>query len=165
MEVKEQKANYSSVEGVKHVEGAPIVQVRLVPQVNHYHLPVTQFRSPEDVAQFLIEYFADKAVEVFMILTLNTANRLINVVECSTGSLAAAIVEPRTVFQAALLSNASSIIAAHNHPSGNPEPSREDIRVTRQLVEAGKIVGISVHDHLIIADKRYTSLAERGLMG
>lgn len=164
MEVKEQKATYSNVEGVQHVSGAPIVQVRLVPQINHYHLPVTQFKSPEDVAVFLAEYFADKAVEIFLIITLNTANRIINVVECSTGGLAASIVEPRTVFQAAILSNAAAIICAHNHPSGNIEPSREDIRITRQLSEAGKVLGIPVHDHLVIGDGRYTSLAERGLI-
>ena len=68
------------------------------------------------------------------------------------------------MFKFALLVDARSVILSHNHPSGNPEPSREDVAVTKQLVEAGKVMGIPVHDHLIIAGDGYTSLAERGLM-
>ena len=84
--------------------------------------------------------------------------------QISAGGLAASIVEPRQVFKTAILANAAAIICAHNHPSMNPEPSKEDIRITRQLVEAGQLMGIPVHDHLIIAGATYTSLAERGLM-
>jgi DNA repair protein RadC len=83
----------------------------------------------------------------------------------SIGGLAASIVEPRQIFKTAILANAAALILAHQHPSGNPEPSREDIRITRQLVEAGKIMGIPIHDHLIITDSQYTSLAERGVLG
>ena len=83
----------------------------------------------------------------------------------SQGGLAASIVEPRAVFRKAILENAAAVICLHNHPSGNPEPSREDIRITRQLVAAGKLMGIPVHDHLIIAGATFTSFAERGLMG
>jgi len=79
--------------------------------------------------------------------------------------LAASIVEPRAVFKQAILDNAAAVICLHNHPSGNLEPSREDIRITRQLVDAGKLMGIPVHDHLIIAGRQHTSLAERGVMG
>lgn len=68
------------------------------------------------------------------------------------------------MFKAAVLANAAALIVVHNHPSGNPEPSREDIRITRQLVEAGRVMGIPIHDHLIIVDGGYTSLAERGLL-
>ncbi len=82
----------------------------------------------------------------------------------SAGGLAVSIVEPRQVFKAAVLANASALLLSHNHPSGNPEPSREDVAITKQLVEAGRVMGIPVHDHLIIAGHGYTSLAERGLL-
>ena len=80
------------------------------------------------------------------------------------GGLVSSIVEPRAVFSAAINAHAASLILCHAHPSGNPEPSREDIRITRQLVECGKLMGIPIHDHLIIAENTYTSLVERGLM-
>ena len=124
-----------------------------------------QVRSPEDVAARYGPHMRDLRSEIFKIVLLNTANVIISDYTISEGGLAASIVEPRAVFQKAILDNAASVICLHNHPSGNPEPSREDIRVTRQLVEAGKIMGIAVHDHLIIAGKHYTSLAERGLIG
>ena len=124
-----------------------------------------QVRSPEDVAARYGPHMRDLRTEIFKIVLLNTANIILSDYTISEGGLAASIVEPRAVFQKAILDNAASVICLHNHPSGNPEPSREDIRVTRQLVEAGKIMGIAVHDHLIIAGKQYTSLAERGMIG
>ena len=126
--------------------------------------PRIQVRSPEDVARVFGPRLRDRSQEVFMLVLLNTANVITGDFIISEGGLAASIVEPRAVFQKAILNNAAAIICLHNHPSGNPEPSREDIRITHQLVEAGKLLGIPVHDHLIIAGKTYTSLAERGLM-
>ena len=123
-----------------------------------------QVSSPEDVAAFLHEYFRDKDREEFLIVLLNTANVVEDIAVVSTGGLAASIVEPRQVFKTAVLANAAALVCAHNHPSGNPEPSREDIRITRQLAKAGKLMGIPIHDHVIIAGATYTSLAERGLM-
>ena len=102
--------------------------------------------------------------EVFVVLHLNTANVVTSEYTLTTGGLAASIVEPRQVFERAILESAASVVCLHNHPSGNPEPSREDVQITKQLVEAGKLMGIPVHDHLIIAGRGYTSLAERGLM-
>lgn len=125
----------------------------------------SQVRTPEDVAALLADYFQDHDREAFVVLLLDTANTVIGMVRSSIGGLAASIVEPRQVFKAAILGNAAAVIIAHNHPSGNLEPSLEDIRITRQLVEVGKIMGIPVHDHLIIAEAHFTSLAERGLMG
>lgn len=123
-----------------------------------------QVSSPADAAAFLHQYFRDKDREEFLIVLLNTANVIIDMAVVSVGGLSSSIVEPRQVFKTAALANAAAIICVHNHPSGNPEPSREDIRITRQLVEAGRLMGIPVHDHLIIAGKSFTSLAERGLM-
>ncbi|HEX7071638.1 MAG TPA: DNA repair protein RadC [Rhodothermales bacterium] len=124
-----------------------------------------QVCSPEDVAGVYGPLMRDLRREVFKVVLLNTANVIVGDYNASEGGLAASIVEPRSVFQKAILENAAALICLHNHPSGNPEPSREDIRVTRQLVEAGKLVGIPVHDHIIIAGTGFTSLAERGLMG
>jgi DNA repair protein RadC len=123
-----------------------------------------QVSSPEDVATAYGPLMRDLKKEIFKVVLLNTANVIIGDYTISEGGLAASIVEPRAVFQKAILDNAAAIICLHNHPSGNPEPSREDIRITRQLVEAGKLMGVPVHDHLIIAGTGYTSLAERGLM-
>lgn len=123
-----------------------------------------QIKCPDDVAARFGPHMRDLRIEIFKIVLLNTANIILCDYTVSEGGLAASIVEPRAVFQKAILDNAASIICLHNHPSGNPEPSREDIRITRQLVEAGKIVGIPVHDHVIIAGKTFTSLAERGLI-
>jgi len=123
-----------------------------------------QVSSPEDVAAIYGPLLRDLKREVFKVVLLNTANVIMNDYTISEGGLAASIVEPRAVFKQAVLENAAAIICLHNHPSGNPEPSREDIRITRQLVEAGTLMGVPVHDHLIIAGTGYTSLAERGLM-
>ena len=124
-----------------------------------------QVTSPGDVAAVYGPLMRDLKKEIFKVVFLNTANMIVGDYTVSEGGLAASIVEPRAVFQQAILENAAAIICLHNHPSGNPEPSREDIRITRQLVEAGKLMGVPVHDHLIIAGAGYTSLAERGLMG
>ena len=123
-----------------------------------------QVSSPEDVAAVYGPLLRDLKQEVFKVVLLNTANVIIGDQTISEGGLAASIVEPRAVFRQAILENAAAVICLHNHPSGNPEPSREDVRVTRQLVEAGRLMGVPVHDHLIIAGTGYTSLAERGLM-
>jgi len=123
-------------------------------------------KSPADVAALAREVLGmhEMAVENFILLCLNTKNKIAGVHTVSIGSLNASIVHPREVFKAALLNNASGIICLHNHPSGDPEPSREDIEITHRLVNAGNILGINVLDHIIIGDGRYISLGERGLM-
>lgn len=123
-----------------------------------------QVRSPADVAAAYGPRLRDLPREVFVVLHLNTANVITAEYTLTTGGLAASIVEPRHVFERAILEQAASVVCLHNHPSGNPEPSREDVAITKQLVEAGRVLGIPVHDHLIIAGRTYTSLAERGLM-
>ena len=124
-----------------------------------------QVRSPADVAAAYGPRLRDLPREVFVVLHLNTANVVTAEYTLTTGGLAASIVEPRQVFERAILEHAASVICLHNHPSGNPEPSREDVAVTRQLAEAGRVLGIPLHDHLIIAGRGFTSLAERGLIG
>jgi DNA repair protein RadC len=129
-----------------------------------YDLENTTIRSPEDGYK-AIETILDlhsEAKERFGILTLNTKNKIVGIHILFIGSLNASIVHPRDVFQAALLNNAASIIAFHNHPSGDPSPSREDIEVTKRLVECGKIMGIDLLDHVIVGDGNYISLKEKG---
>lgn len=123
-----------------------------------------QVTSPDEVCRVLWEeVYKTAACEIFVVCLLNTANVVQTVVKASEGGLSGTVVNPRDVYQPALLDNASAVICAHNHPSGNPEPSREDLKITRKLSEAGEVLGISLHDHLIITgESGYTSLAERG---
>jgi DNA repair protein RadC len=123
-----------------------------------------QVQSPADVASVYGPLMRDLKKEIFKVVHLNTANVVIGDYTVSEGGLAASIVEPRAVFEAAILDNAAAVICLHNHPSGNPDPSPEDIRITRRLAEAGRLMGIPIHDHLIIAGTGYTSLAERGVL-
>jgi len=123
-----------------------------------------QMGGPEDLFNFLCIYYQDKDREEFLSVMLDTANTVIGVAQISVGSLSSSIVEAKQVFKPAIVANAGSVILAHNHPSGNPEPSKEDINITRQLVEAGDQLDLPVNDHLIIAEYDWTSLAERGVI-
>ncbi len=120
-------------------------------------------RSPGDVAAVMVPRLRDASCEKFHVLILDSKNALIRNIELTSGTLNASLVHPREVFKAAIDHRAASVIVVHNHPSGNKEPSREDVEITRQLAETGKIVGIPLHDHIIIAGNDYTSLAERGI--
>ena len=120
--------------------------------------------SPQILAKRLIPRMRHLRTETFVVVLLNTANQILRDVVVGEGSLNAVIIHPREVFRLAIAENAASIIVAHNHPSGNTEPSKEDLAITRQLVDAGRIVDIRVLDHLIIAGDEFTSLAERHLL-
>jgi DNA repair protein RadC len=122
------------------------------------------FKRSSDVANHYLPLMRDLRKEVFKVLLLNRANRLIKEVFISEGTLDASIVHPRDVFKEALLEPAAGIILIHNHPSGNPSPSEEDLRITKQLVEAGRLLGIKVYDHIILAGENYRSLADDGLI-
>jgi len=104
-----------------------------------------------------------KKKEHFLALLLDTRSQLIKVSEISIGSLDTSIVHPREVFKEAISASAASVIFAHNHPSGDPEASEDDIELTKRLAKAGEIVGIEVLDHIIICDKNYLSLKRQGL--
>jgi DNA repair protein RadC len=118
--------------------------------------------SPQDGYELLKQFLDDKDREHFIVVSLDTKNQPVSINICHIGSLNASIVHPREVMKSAILSNAASIIVGHNHPSGKAEPSREDIEVTKRLVEAGKIIGIEVLDHIIVGDETFTSLKEKG---
>lgn len=121
-------------------------------------------RSPQDAAGYLLEDLRYLKKEHFVCLFLNTKNQVIGEETLSVGSLNASIVHPREVFLAAIRRSSAAIICAHNHPSGDPTPSVEDIEITRRLREAGQIIGIEVLDHLIIGDGHFVSLREKGFM-
>lgn len=121
-------------------------------------------RSPKDIANLMSEELRYLQKEHFVCLFLNTKNHVLAQETLSMGSLNASIVHPREVFRAAIKRSSASIVCVHNHPSGDPTPSPEDIQLTHRLVEAGTIIGIEVLDHVIIGDQRFISLKEEGFM-
>lgn len=121
-------------------------------------------RSPEDGANYVMEEMRTLLQEHFVCLYLNTKNQVLHKQTIFIGSLNSSIVHPREVFKEAFRRSAASIICVHNHPSGDPTPSREDIDVTKRLQECGLIIGIELLDHLIIGDRKYISLKEKGYM-
>ncbi len=121
-------------------------------------------KSPEDVVAVVRSRLKGKKKEHFLVLCLDTRNRLIQCRPVSVGSLDASVVHPREVFKEAVAASAASVIFSHNHPSGDPEPSKEDVELTRRLVKSGEIVGIEVLDHIIVCDKCYLSLKARDLL-
>ncbi len=120
-------------------------------------------KTPDDVASLVRSRLKDKKKEYFLALLLDTRNQLIKVSEISIGSLDTSIVHPREVFKEVISASAASVIFVHNHPSGDPEASEDDIKLTKRLAEAGEIMGIDVLDHIIIGDKKYLSLKREGL--
>lgn len=121
-------------------------------------------RKPQDAADYVMEELRYLKKEHFLCLFLNTKNHIIAQETLSVGTLNASLVHPREVFRAAIQRSSASIICVHNHPSGDPTPSPEDIALTKRLVEAGELVGIEVLDHLVIGDARFVSLKEQGYM-
>lgn len=122
-------------------------------------------KSPEDAAAYLMTDMSSLLQEHFVVLFMNVKNEVLHKQTIFIGSLNSSIVHPREIFREAVKRSAASIIVSHNHPSGNPSPSPEDIEVTKRLVEAGSIMGIELLDHIIIGDHRFISLKEKGYMG
>ncbi|MBO6622401.1 MAG: JAB domain-containing protein [Balneola sp.] len=123
--------------------------------------------SPEEAAHFLRSIWDQETLELreeFIVVLLNNAKKVLGWSRISTGGSTATIVEPSAVFQLALLGKADSIICAHNHPSGNLKNSQADISLTRRLTDAGKLLGITLDDHVILTQGGYLSLREEGLM-
>ncbi|WP_100794399.1 RadC family protein [Viridibacillus soli] len=121
-------------------------------------------RSPQDAATYLMADMTALLQEHFVALFMNVKNQIIHKQTIFIGSLNASIVHPREIFREAVKRSAASIICAHNHPSGNPAPSPEDIEVTKRIQEAGYIMGIELLDHVIIGDHQFISLKEKGYM-
>lgn len=124
----------------------------------------TALTSPEAAAELLVPALAGADRERCLSAVVDTKHRLLAVVTSSVGSLDRTFMAPREVFRDALLHNAAALVLAHNHPSGDPEPSRDDEQVTRRLVRAGELVGVQVLDHLVVGGSRWVSLARRGVV-
>ena len=126
--------------------------------------PKRKICSPKDVYAFMFPKMREQKKEKFVTLYLDTKNQILKEETVSIGSLNASIVHPREVFKGALELSSASIIVIHNHPSGDPSPSGEDIMVTEKLCDGGKLLGIDVLDHIIIGDGRYVSLKDEGFI-
>lgn len=123
-----------------------------------------RIHSADDVAGLLMARFKQCETEVFKALLLNTKNEVLKIVDVATGGLDATLAMPRDVFRQAVRDAASAVIVCHNHPSGDPEPSREDVRITERLRDAAEIIGLRFLDHIVFGDDRFVSLQERGLL-
>ena len=153
------------LKGVGMAKAAKIkAAVELGRRINRGNPEYPQIKNPGDVADFLLERMGHYQQEHFIILLLNTKNRIYKEEEISVGTIDSSLVHPREVFNPAVRQRASSIILAHNHPSGDVTPSREDKQITRRLVESGEILGIPVLDHIIIGGRSYLSFKEYGLI-
>lgn len=152
--------------GIGKVRAASIVAafelVRRLPASDGPDRPILQ--APEDVARIFSARLRDLRHEEFWALLLTTSNHLMRDLRITSGTLNSSLVHPRECFAEAIKEKAASVIFVHNHPSGNPEPSQEDLAITKQLAEAGKILGIPVYDHIIIGGAQFSSFAQRGLL-
>jgi len=119
-------------------------------------------RSPRAAADYLLPTFGARLVEQFGIVLLDTKHRVLGTTVVTSGTLNSTVVQPRDVFRAAMLGAAAAVVAFHNHPSGDPSPSQEDVELTRRLAAAGMLMGIDLVDHLVLGDTRYFSFRETG---
>ena len=141
-------------------------RLELVKEESHKYEVETIISCPKDVYEILtkvcrIQYNAE---EVFILITLNTKNIVTGYFEVNRGTINTSLVHPREVFKRALLNNARYIMVAHNHPSGDPNPSKEDIQMTKRLKEAGDLLGINLLDHIIVGEDKYISFKEKGVL-
>lgn len=138
--------------------------LKLIKESKAPYLANNVINSPQDGFNFLhdIVKLHENAEEYLYMIALGTKNNILGVAEVSHGSINSSIVTPREVFKRAFLMNATGIIIAHNHPSGNPQPSKEDIDITLRLNECSKILGVGLLDHIIIGENRFISLKDKG---
>ncbi len=142
-----------------------LAAIELGKRINFLHaLDKVKINQPNTIADLFMDEMRYLQKEHFRIVLLDTKNQIIVTEEISVGTLNASIVHPRDVFKVAIKRNANSIILIHNHPSGDPAPSREDINITNRLADVGNLVGIKVLDHIIIGDNKYISFKERRLI-
>jgi DNA repair protein RadC len=153
------------IRGIGKAKARQIVStLQLAKMLNMPKLANEVIRQPQDVYELMRDEIGFAQKEFFYCLLLNTKNRVISKELISIGSLNSAIVHPREVFKIAIKRSSASIIAIHNHPSGDPTPSPEDIELTKRLVSAGSIIGVECLDHVIITGNNFVSLKEKGFM-
>ena len=141
-------------------------RLELVKEESHKYEVETRISCPKDIYEVLTKVcrIQCNAEEVFILITLNTKNIVTGYFEVHRGTINTSLVHPREVFKRALLNNASNIMVAHNHPSGDPNPSKEDIQTTERLKEAGNLLGINLLDHIIVGEDKYISLKEKRIL-
>ena len=141
-------------------------RLELVKEESHKYEVETRISCPKDIYEVLTKVcrIQCNAEEVFILITLNTKNIVTGYFEVHRGTINTSLVHPREVFKRALLNNASNIMVAHNHPSGDPNPSKEDIQITERLKEAGNLLGINLLDHIIVGEDKYISFKEKGVL-
>lgn len=154
----------TAIKGIGPAKGVLLLAAIELGKRIHRYRPNERYvvRSPQDGADYIMEEMRSLNQEHFVVLFLNTKNQVLHRQTIFIGSLNASIVHPREIFREAVRRSAASIICAHNHPSGDPTPSQEDLHVTKRLVESGKMMGIEVLDHLIIGNRKFVSLKEKG---
>lgn len=156
---------FKRYKGISNVKAAKLLALaEISKRISTLKLEKIKISSPNDAAVVMMEEMRYYKKEYFKIILLDTKNNIIRISEISVGSLNSSIVHPREVFREAIENSSSSIILVHNHPSGEIEPSHEDIVLTNRLVECGKILGIRVIDHIIIGDGIFYSFKEEGLI-
>ena len=157
----------SKIKGIKKVKACQIIA--MMELFNRFKTLKSQkenlkISSPKDVSTLLINEMSNFKQEVFKLILLNTKNIIIGTKDVFKGTLNSSIVHPREVFKEAVQRGSANIIVCHNHPSGDPNPSKEDIDITLRLRECGNIMGIGLLDHIIIGNNKYVSLKEKGII-
>lgn len=161
------EADFQELTAITGIKAAKATQIQAVSEIakrygNFRSGDEYRITTPEDAADLVMNEMRDLKREVLKVLILNTKNIVTGSVDASVGTLSSSIVHPRDIFRDAIKRNAASIILVHNHPSGDPTPSGDDINSTRRVREAGRIIGIELLDHIIIGEGRFTSLKEKG---
>lgn len=156
---------FISIKGIKNAKAAKILAVcEIYKRLSKPTKKITSIKKPLDVFNLMMSDISFKKQEIFVVITLNSKNNIVSKKEIFKGSLNSSLVHPREVFKEALKDSAASIVVCHNHPSGDPTPSKEDIGVTKRIAECGKIMGIELLDHVIIGNNEYVSLKEKGYL-
>ncbi|MBU5455920.1 RadC family protein [Caproiciproducens sp. MSJ-32] len=155
------------IKGIKNIKASQILAMgELFRRFNSLRAIKNNQRisSPKDVANLLINEMSDLKQEILKLIMLDTKNNILGIKDVFKGSLNSSIVHPREIFNEALKKSSSSIIICHNHPSGDPTPSKEDINITIRIKECSKIIGIDLLDHIIVGKKKFISLKEKGII-
>jgi len=163
------KATIEELSQIKGIGSAKAAQIKACFELGKRQFVETEYKNleyenPQSIVKAVGGSIKDKAKEHFKLISLNSRNKIIGISTVSIGILNANLVHPREIFKEAIDYNAAAIVLAHNHPSGDPEPSEGDLEVTKRLVEAGKILGIEVVDHIIVTKTAYFSFKEKGLV-
>ncbi|GMW02863.1 MAG: UPF0758 protein [Candidatus Hydrogenedentota bacterium] len=163
------RASVDELQKVKGLGRVKAIEIKAALELGRRLAEFTERTRPkittaEDVSKLLMLRFKECETEEFHVVLLNTKNEVLKTVVASKGGLDSTVALPRDVFKQAVREGASAVIFCHNHPSGDPEPSRTDIKLTKQLVESGNLLGVRVLDHIVFGDGRYVSMQERNLL-